>query len=104
VLLNLVLNGLEAMKDDSSGEHKLSLTARAYDEGFLEIAVADTGHGLPPDKLDEVFAPFITLKKTGLGMGLSICRRIIEAHRGRIWIENNAGCGATVHFILPITR
>jgi PAS domain S-box-containing protein len=104
VLLNLVLNGLEAMKDDSSGEHKLSVTARAYDEGFLEIAVADTGHGLPPDKLDEVFAPFITLKKTGLGMGLSICRRIIEAHRGRIWIENNAGCGATVHFILPITR
>jgi two-component system sensor kinase FixL len=102
VLLNLVLNSLEAMKDRSSGERKLSITARAYEGSFVEIAVADTGHGLPPSKLDQVFAPFITSRKTGLGMGLSICRRIIEAHRGRIWIENNANCGATARFILPM--
>jgi PAS domain S-box-containing protein len=102
VLLNLVLNSLEAMKGASYGDRKLSITACAYEGSFVEIAVADTGHGLPPDKLDQVFAPFITSRKTGLGMGLSICRRIIEAHRGRIWIENNANCGATVRFILPM--
>jgi two-component system sensor kinase FixL len=102
VLLNLVLNGLEAMKDGSYGEHKLSVTASEYEGSFVEIAVADTGHGLPADKLDQVFAPFTTSKPTGLGMGLSICRRIIEAHGGRIWIENNAGRGVTARFILPI--
>ncbi len=102
VLLNLVLNGLEVMKDGSHNEHKLSVTACESEKSFVEIAVADSGHGIPPDKLDQVFAPFITSKRTGLGMGLSICRRIIEAHGGRIWIENNAACGATARFILPI--
>jgi PAS domain S-box-containing protein len=102
VLLNLVLNGLDAMKDASNGERKLSVTASQHDGSFVEVAVADTGHGLPPEKLDQVFAPFTTSKPTGLGMGLSICRRIIEAHGGRIWIENNAGRGATARFTLPI--
>jgi two-component system sensor kinase FixL len=102
VLLNLVLNGLDAMKDASNGERKLSVRASAHDGSFIEVAVADTGRGLPPEKLDQVFAPFTTSKPTGLGMGLSICRRIIDAHGGRIWIENNAGCGATARFILPI--
>jgi two-component system sensor kinase FixL len=62
----------------------------------------DRGRGLPADKLDQVFTPFLTTKSTGLGMGLAICRRIIQAHRGRIWIENNAGVGATAHITLPI--
>ena len=102
VLLNLVLNGLDAMKDASDGERKLSVTASAAEGSYVEVAVADTGQGLPPEKLDQVFAPFTTSKSTGLGMGLSICRKIIEAHGGRIWLENNAGGGATARFILPI--
>jgi C4-dicarboxylate-specific signal transduction histidine kinase len=102
VLLNLVLNGLDAMKDTSDGERKLSVTASAAEGSYVEVAVADTGQGLPPEKLDQVFAPFTTSKSTGLGMGLSICRKIIEAHGGRIWLENNAGGGATARFILPI--
>jgi C4-dicarboxylate-specific signal transduction histidine kinase len=102
VLLNLVRNGLDAMKDASDGERKLSVTASAAEGSYVEVAVADTGQGLPPEKLDQVFAPFTTSKSTGLGMGLSISRRIIEAHGGRIWLENNAGGGATARFILPI--
>jgi two-component system, LuxR family, sensor kinase FixL len=86
----------------SYGEHKLSVTASAYEGSFVEIAVADTGHGLPPDNLEQVFTRFVTSKPTGLGMGLSICRRIIEAHGGRIWIENNTRFGATARFVLPI--
>jgi PAS domain S-box-containing protein len=105
VLLNLILNGLEAMKGNSHVEQRLSVRAAARDgseRSFVEIAVSDTGPGLPPDKLEQVFAPFVTSKATGLGMGLSICRRIIEAHGGKIWIENNANCGATARFTLPI--
>ena len=101
VLLNLVLNDLDATKDDSEHKHRVTVTAARYEKGFVQIAVRDTGHGLPPGKLEEVFTPFITSKPTGLGMGLSICRRIVEAHGGRIWIENNVGCGATARFILP---
>jgi len=64
--------------------------------------VKDCGRGIPSDKLDQVFTPFLTTSANGLGMGLSICRRIIQAHGGSIWIENNEGSGATAHIDLPV--
>ncbi|MGB6222013.1 sensor histidine kinase [Haloferula sp.] len=102
VILNLILNGLQAMEDCPPDERTLHVAASIEDDGQLHVAVKDCGPGLPADKLDQVFTPFLTTKATGLGMGLSICRRIIQSHGGRIWIENNAGAGATAHIILPI--
>ena len=67
----------------------------------VEVAVSDTGHGIPADKLLRVFEPFFTPSPNGLGMGLAISRSIIEAHGGRIWAENNAAGGATFTFTLP---
>ena len=102
VILNLIINGLQAMEDCPPDERTLYVAAAFDDGGQLHISVKDRGRGLPADKLDQVFTPFLTTKATGLGMGLSICRRIIQAHGGRIWIENNTGAGATAHITLPI--
>jgi two-component system sensor kinase FixL len=102
VILNLILNGLQAMEDCPHDERRLHVAAAFDDGGEIHVSVMDRGRGLPADKLDQVFTPFLTTKSTGLGMGLAICRRIIQAHRGRIWIENNAGVGATAHITLPI--
>ena len=102
VLLNLILNGLQAMEDCPPENRTLHVSAAIGENGELHISVKDCGPGLPDDKLAQVFTPFLTTKSTGLGMGLSICRRIIHAHGGRIWIENNAGTGATAHITLPV--
>ena len=67
----------------------------------MELAVIDSGHGIEPDKLPRVFEPFYTTKPNGMGMGLSIARTIIDAHRGRIWAENNAAGGAVFRIALP---
>ncbi len=102
VILNLILNGLQAMEDCAPDERTLHVAATVNDHGQLDVSVEDRGRGLPADKLDQVFKPFLTTKATGLGMGLSICRRIVQAHGGRIWIENNSDAGATAHVILPL--
>ena len=102
VILNLILNGLQAMEDCPPDERTLHVAATLDDGGQIHVSVKDRGRGLPANKLDQVFTPFLTTKATGLGMGLSICRRIVQAHGGRIWIENNSGAGATVHITLPI--
>ncbi len=102
VILNLILNGLQAMEDCPPEERTLHVSAAMDDGGQLHVSVKDRGRGLPAGKLDQVFTPFLTTKDTGLGMGLAICRRIIQAHGGRIWIENNAGVGATAHVTLPL--
>jgi two-component system sensor kinase FixL len=73
-------------------------------DGLVELVVTDLGHGIEPDKLPRLFEPFYTTKTNGMGMGLSIARRIIEAHRGRIWAENNASGGAAFHVTLPVAR
>ncbi len=102
VILNLILNGLQAMEDCPPEERTLHVAATFDDGGKLHVSLRDRGRGLPADKLDQVFTPFLTTKASGLGMGLAICRRIIQAHGGRIWIENNTGAGATAHITLPI--
>lgn len=101
VLLNLILNGCEAMADYNSSERRL-LIASQWENGAVRVSVADRGSGIPEKNMEQVFERFFTTKKEGMGLGLSVCRTIIDAHRGKIWATNNAGCGATFHLSLPI--
>jgi two-component system sensor kinase FixL len=102
VLLNLILNGMDALK--GSRDRLVSLTARLNGMQTIEIAVSDTGHGIPAEKLQQVFDPFFTTKPNGMGMGLPISRTIIEAHGGMLWAENKNGGGAVFRFTLPIAE
>jgi len=102
VVLNLILNGLQSMEDCPAEERTLQIAAALNNSSQLHVSVKDCGRGIPSDKLDQVFTPFLTTSANGLGMGLSICRRIIQAHGGSIWIENNEGSGATAHIDLPV--
>src|SRR6266516_3033618 len=101
VLLNLMLNGCEAMADYDSSERRL-LIASQLENGAVRVSVTDRGGGIPEKNMEQVFERFFTTKKEGMGLGLSVCRTIIDAHRGKIWATNNGGCGATFHFSLPI--
>jgi PAS domain S-box-containing protein len=98
VLMNLMLNGIEAMQD-TGGE--LTITAKKTEEGEILLSVRDVGIGLPAQKTEYIFDAFFTTKAQGTGMGLSICRRIVESHGGRLWASANTGPGATFHFTLP---
>jgi PAS domain S-box-containing protein len=97
-LMNLMLNGIEAMRD-TSGE--LSIKSQLADDSQLLISIADTGVGLPTEKIDKIFNAFFTTKSQGTGLGLAITRSIVESHGGRIWATANSGRGATFHFTLP---
>jgi two-component system, LuxR family, sensor kinase FixL len=99
VLVNLFRNALEAMARSSHRE-LIATNVRAAD-GMIEIAISDTGHGFGNDIQPNLFQPFFTTKETGMGVGLSISRTIIEAHGGRMWAENNDAGGATFRFTLP---
>jgi PAS domain S-box-containing protein len=99
VLMNLMLNGIEAMKD-AGGE--LILTSNRSEEGHILISVSDSGIGLPAHEAERIYEAFFTTKPQGTGMGLSISRRIIESHGGRLWASNNTGRGTTFQFSLPI--
>jgi len=100
VLLNLLLNAMDAMNDSAPDGRRITVSVQ--DAGTqVEVAVSDTGHGIPADKLAHVFEPFFSTKPNGLGMGLAICRSIIEAHRGSIRAKNNEAGGATFTITLP---
>ena len=100
ILVNLVRNATEAM----SGRNKRQLTISTGLEGSdVEIAVSDTGTGLPDDVVSRLFHPFVTTKERGMGMGLSICRTIAEAHGGRLWLASNTPEGATFKLSLPVS-
>jgi PAS domain S-box-containing protein len=101
VLLNLIMNALEAMSSVSEGERHLLISAALEDAGCVLVSVSDSGPGFTSESADQIFAAFYTTKPTGLGMGLSICRSIIEAHGGRLWASANQPRGATVQFTLP---
>ena len=98
VLMNLMLNGIEAMQDESG---ELSVTSTRTEDGQLLISVSDSGTGLPGEEPERIFEAFFTTKPQGTGMGLSISRRIIESHGGRLWASPNTGRGATFQFTLP---
>lgn len=101
VVLNLVLNGCEAMDDLRRSERHLTITTSNGD-GLVETTVSDRGVGIEPALLERVFDPFVTTKSGGLGLGLSICRTIVDAHGGRIWARNNPDRGATIGFAIPV--
>jgi PAS domain S-box-containing protein len=103
VLVNLIHNALQAMQDQPRHRRGIMLGSRRIGQG-IRIAVSDQGPGIPPDQLEQVFAPFFTTKPDGLGLGLNICRTIVEAHGGAMTVENNADGGATFSFTLPIVE
>jgi signal transduction histidine kinase len=101
VFMNLMLNGIDAMKETSGGGE---LTIRSEpDDGQLLISVSDTGVGLPAEKAEQIFRAFFTTKENGTGMGLPIARSIIECHGGHLWVTDTAERGATFQFTLPVT-
>ena len=102
VILNLIINAIEAMSGTSNGSRELLIsTGRAEPDGVL-VAVRDSGSGLTPASLERLFETFYTTKPDGLGMGLSICRSIIDAHGGRLWATANVPQGAIFQFTLPL--
>jgi PAS domain S-box-containing protein len=101
VLLNLLINAMDAMSGVSDGVRELLISTTEGADGVL-VAVSDSGPGLNPHDDERIFAPFYTTKSTGLGMGLSICRSIIEAHGGRLWASANVPRGATFQFTVPV--
>jgi two-component system sensor kinase FixL len=100
VLLNILLNAFDAMKGCPSDRRTVTISARR-DGTAVRVAVSDRGHGLSSGALDKIFQPFYTTKPDGLGMGLSICRAIIEVHGGSLTANNNAHGGATFWFVVP---
>ena len=102
VLINLVRNAVEAMEERERRD--VTITARPVSGGTVEIAVADTGSGIAPEHMGELFSQFMTTKSGGMGIGLPICRTIVEAHGGKIWAENRPEGGAVFRFTLPAGR
>ncbi|HXQ13067.1 MAG TPA: PAS domain S-box protein [Caulobacteraceae bacterium] len=99
VVINLLRNAVDAMRGRSPAE--LGVRVTAHDPGFALVSVSDTGSGISEEARERLFEPFMTTKKEGMGVGLSICRTIVEAHGGSIWAENNPAAGATFAFTLP---
>jgi two-component system, LuxR family, sensor kinase FixL len=102
VILNLVVNGLESMSGIAPGLRHLTIRTAQPDTDTVEVTVHDTGPGISAEILDRIYEPFFSTKTDGLGMGLSICRSIAEAHGGRLEASNNAAGGATFIFALPV--
>lgn len=99
VLINLMRNAREAMQE--GGRRELTVAARPAGPETVEIAVSDTGPGIAGEVAHRLFQPFVTTKVSGMGVGLSICRTIVEAHGGRLWVERNEAGGATFRLTLP---
>jgi PAS domain S-box-containing protein len=101
VMLNLIINAVEAMSGVSDGARELAIRTEKTESGYVLVVVRDSGPGLAPAGGERIFDAFYTTKTAGLGMGLSICRSIIEAHGGRLWVSANEPRGAMFQFTLP---
>ncbi len=102
VLINLIMNGSEAMTNLENSTGTITISTTIADENMVRVSVRDNGTGLTEESLAKMTEPFFTTKTDGMGMGLSINQTIIDAHMGRLWAENNSDQGATFHFTLPI--
>jgi C4-dicarboxylate-specific signal transduction histidine kinase len=102
VVINLIMNGVEAMKFITDRPRQLVIRSRQDEIQNVLISVADCGTGISAENADRLFTPFFTTKSSGMGMGLSICRSIIETHGGRLWATANVPFGAMFQFTLPV--
>src|SRR5947207_8650494 len=100
VMMNLITNSIDAMKD-VDGTRELAIKSQRAEDGQLTVCVSDTGVGLPVQQADQIFYAFFTTKLHGTGMGLSISRSIVESHNGRLWPADNSSCGASFHITRP---
>jgi len=103
VILNLILNAVQAMSGVSDRSRELLISTEREASGGLLVTVQDSGPGLSPESFDRLFDAFYTTKASGMGLGLSICRSIVEAHGGQIWASRDVGRGATVQFTIPLS-
>lgn len=104
VILNLLRNGIEAMTDGEPAQRRIAIKTSQPTPDAVEVAVTDTGLGFSDEMAERIFDPFFTTKSQGMGMGLSICRSIIEAHGGKLWAAVNYCSGATFRFVLPVEQ
>jgi signal transduction histidine kinase len=104
VFVNLLRNAIDAMNATPADQRILDISSRIDDAGQIEIAIADTGSGIGDDTASQLFTPFFSTKPTGMGLGLNICRSLIELHQGRLWFTPNTGHGCTFHIALPPAR
>jgi signal transduction histidine kinase len=104
VVVNLAMNAIDATQGGRSGTPKVTVETTLLGDGEAEIAVSDSGAGIPDEKLPEIFRPFFTTKPNGTGLGLSIARVIVETYGGRIWAENRPDGGAVFRFTVPLAR
>jgi C4-dicarboxylate-specific signal transduction histidine kinase len=101
VVLNLVNNAADAMRGTPPQQRELLIQTAAEERNAVRVTVADRGVGIAPEHVPHLFTPFFTTKERGLGLGLSICRSVLEMHGGRLWHDNRPGGGAAFHFSLP---
>jgi signal transduction histidine kinase len=101
VMLNLIINAIQAMSGLAEGVRELHISAESTESDGVRVAVRDSGPGLTEESLQRLFEPFYTTKPSGMGMGLSICRSIIEDHGGRLWATGDASQGAVFQFTIP---
>jgi PAS domain S-box-containing protein len=104
VLINLLTNALDAMNDQPVDARTIAISTNPEKSNEIIVSISDSGSGIPPDVLEPIFSPFHTTKSTGMGLGLSICKSIIEAHGGKIIAENNPDGGAIFSFTLPVDK
>jgi signal transduction histidine kinase len=104
VMMNLLMNGIQAMSRVTGRRRELLIRSREHGADQILVAVEDSGTGIEPEHFGRLFNAFFTTKPDGMGMGLSICRSIIERHGGRIWATRNSGTGSTFQFTLPACR
>jgi signal transduction histidine kinase len=100
VILNLSRNGLESMRETAPDERQLTIRSRPNGNNTVEVEVVDQGRGIDPQLEEKLFTPFFSTKSHGMGLGLHICRSIVESHGGHVWVSRNSGQGVTFHFSL----
>lgn len=104
VLVNLIINAIEAMTDEPAAKRQIRVSLQREAKGMVSIHVADNGPGVPAEYMDKIFSPYFTTKQNGLGMGLMVCRTIVESHRGMLRCESAPESGACFAFTLPVSR